>query len=52
VLGDDVDEGMTQARLWFVEAARVGLVVALDLLGVGTPDEMWRDDVPAGETEA
>jgi arginyl-tRNA synthetase len=52
VLGDDVDEGTTQARLWFVEAARVGLVVALDLLGVGAPDEMWRDDVPAGETEA
>jgi len=28
------------------------LVVALDLLGVGAPDEMWRDDVPAGEMEA
>jgi arginyl-tRNA synthetase len=31
---------LTQARLWLVEAARVGLAVGLDLLGVGAPDSM------------
>ena len=34
VVGDDVAPELTQARLWLVEAARVGLVVGLDLLGV------------------
>jgi arginyl-tRNA synthetase len=31
---------LTQARLWLVEVARVGLAVGLDLLGVGAPDSM------------
>jgi arginyl-tRNA synthetase len=40
VMGDDVPPELTQARLWLVEAARVGLAIGLDLLGVGAPDEM------------
>ena len=51
VLGDGVDLELSVARLWLVEAVRVGLAVALDLLGVGAPTEMWRDDAgdPVGE---
>ncbi len=37
---DVVDHDLTQARLWLVEAARVGLAVALDLLGVSAPESM------------
>jgi arginyl-tRNA synthetase len=40
VLGPDVSPEVTQARLWLVEAARVGLAVALDLLGVSAPESM------------
>ncbi|MGI9033754.1 MAG: arginine--tRNA ligase [Acidimicrobiales bacterium] len=40
ILSPDVDPGLAQARLWLVEAARVGLAVALDLLGVAAPDSM------------
>jgi arginyl-tRNA synthetase len=40
VMGEDVPPALTQARLWLVEAARVGLAIGLDLLGVGAPDEM------------
>lgn len=40
VVADDVPPPLTQARLWLVEAARIGLVVALDLLGVAAPDQM------------
>ncbi len=43
VMGEDVDAGVTAARLWLTEAVRVGLAVALDLLGVDAPEEMWRD---------
>ena len=32
--------GLTQARLWLVDATRVGLAVALDLLGVTAPESM------------
>ncbi len=39
----------TRARLWLVEGVRIGLAVALDLLGVSAPTEMWRDD---GDGEA
>ncbi len=42
VLTDDA--ALTQARLWLAEAARIGLVNALGLLGVGAPDEMRRSD--------
>jgi arginyl-tRNA synthetase len=40
VVADDVAPELSQARLWLVEAARIGLVVALDLLGVAAPDQM------------
>ena len=40
VMGDGVSAELTQARLWLVESARVGLAIGLDLLGVGAPDEM------------
>ncbi|MGO8875702.1 MAG: arginine--tRNA ligase [Acidimicrobiales bacterium] len=40
VMGEGVAPELTQARLWLVEAARVGLAIGLDLLGVGAPDEM------------
>ena len=40
ILGDDVPAATTQARLWLVEAARIGLAVGLDLLGVAAPESM------------
>jgi arginyl-tRNA synthetase len=40
ILGDDVSAGETQARLWLVEATRVGLSIALSLLGVSAPEQM------------
>ncbi|HEX5366459.1 MAG TPA: arginine--tRNA ligase [Acidimicrobiales bacterium] len=40
VLGDDVPDEASQARLWLVEAARIGLAVGLDLLGVAAPESM------------
>ncbi len=40
VLGPDVAPAVTQARLWLVEAARIGFAVALDLLGVHAPESM------------
>jgi arginyl-tRNA synthetase len=40
VMGTDVPSELTQARLWLVEAARVGLAIGLDLLGVSAPESM------------
>jgi arginyl-tRNA synthetase len=40
VLGDDVSPALTQARLWLVEAAEVGLRIGLDLSGVSAPESM------------
>jgi arginyl-tRNA synthetase len=40
VLGEDVSAELTQARLWLVEAARVGLTIGLQLLGAGAPESM------------
>src|SRR5437764_1311386 len=40
VMGTDVPPELTQARLWVVEASRVGLAIGLDLLGVTAPDSM------------
>ena len=40
VLRDDVGEDLRQARLWLVEAARVGLAVALGILGVSAPERL------------
>jgi arginyl-tRNA synthetase len=40
VVAPSVPPELTQARLWLVEAARVGLVIGLDLLGMSAPDRM------------
>jgi arginyl-tRNA synthetase len=40
VIGTDVPSELTQARLWLVEASRVGLAIGLDLLGVSAPETM------------
>ncbi|MEY2458455.1 MAG: arginyl-tRNA synthetase [Acidimicrobiaceae bacterium] len=40
VIGDGVSPELTQARLWLVEAARIGLAIGLDLLGVSAPESM------------
>ena len=40
VVADDVPAELSHARLWLVEAARIGMVIALDLVGVGAPDQM------------
>lgn len=40
ILREDVEPALTQARLWLVEAARIGLAIGLDLLGVTAPEEM------------
>ena len=40
VLRSDVDPSLAAARLWLTEAARIGLVIALDLLGVSAPERM------------
>jgi arginyl-tRNA synthetase len=40
ILGDEVPADTTQARLWLVEASRVGFAVGLDLLGVAAPESM------------
>jgi len=45
VFGDGMHPSTTQARLWLLEGVRIGLAVAMDLLGVGAPTEMWRDGV-------
>jgi arginyl-tRNA synthetase len=42
VISDDA--ALTQARLWLAEACRIGLAVALAILGVHAPDEMHRLD--------
>jgi len=39
VLGD-VPPELTQARLWLVEAARIGLAIGLGVLGVSAPETM------------
>jgi arginyl-tRNA synthetase len=40
VIGEGVSPELTQARLWLVEASRIGLVVGLGLLGVEAPERM------------
>jgi arginyl-tRNA synthetase len=40
VMGEGIAPQLTQARLWLVEASRVGLAVGLGLLGVGAPETM------------
>ena len=48
VLRSDVDPPLAAARLWLAEAARIGLVIALDLLGVSAPERMDTLPAPAG----
>jgi arginyl-tRNA synthetase len=40
VLRDDVADELQQARLWLVEATRIGIAIGLDLLGVDAPERM------------
>ncbi len=40
VVGDGIDLELTQARLHLVEAARIGLAIGLDLLGVSAPESL------------
>ena len=40
ILADDVDPQLAQARLWLVEATRIGLAIGLGLLGVSAPESM------------
>ncbi|HTN79806.1 MAG TPA: arginine--tRNA ligase [Acidimicrobiales bacterium] len=40
VMGEGISEELTQARLWLVEAVRIGLAIGLDVLGVHAPDTM------------
>jgi arginyl-tRNA synthetase len=40
VISDETPPSLTQARLWLVEAAEVGLAIGLDLLGVSAPESM------------
>ena len=40
VMGEGVSPELTQARLWLVEAVRIGLAIGLDVLGVHAPDSM------------
>ena len=40
VVGPDIEPALTVARLWLVEAARIGLGIGLDLLGVSAPESL------------
>ncbi len=40
MLRDDVADEVRDARLWLVEATRIGLAVALDILGVSAPERL------------
>src|ERR1019366_1097694 len=40
VMGEGIRPELTQARLWLVEAARIGFAIALDVLGVRAPEAM------------
>jgi len=51
VIGNDVPEELTQARLWLIEAARIGLAATLGRLGVSAPQSMWTDDAHDDDSE-
>jgi arginyl-tRNA synthetase len=40
VMGEGVSAELTQARLWLVEAARIGLAIGLQLVGARAPESM------------
>jgi arginyl-tRNA synthetase len=42
------DPGLVQARLWLVEACRIGLADGLGLLGVSAPERMAREPEESG----
>ncbi len=50
VIGDNVSPELTQARLWLIEAARIGLAATLGRLGVSAPESMWSEEVEAAMT--
>ncbi len=54
VLRSDTAEDVRQARFWLVEAARIGLAIGLDLLGVSAPETLEQlerfDDEPGHES--
>ena len=50
VIGDDVSPERTQARLWLIEAARIGLAATLGRLGVSAPESMWSEEAEAAMT--
>jgi arginyl-tRNA synthetase len=52
VLRDGIDPAIRNARLWLVEAVRIGLAIGLDLLGVSAPTHMERLDDTVAEAEA
>ncbi len=47
VIGDGVSPERMQARLWLIEAARIGLAATLGRLGVSAPESMWSEEVEA-----
>jgi arginyl-tRNA synthetase len=47
VMGDGIAPALTQARLWVVEAARIGLVIGLEVVGVSAPVAMDQRDAVA-----
>ena len=47
VVGDGVSPELTQARLWLIEAARIGLAATLGRLGVSAPESMWSHEAEA-----
>jgi arginyl-tRNA synthetase len=50
VLRSDTPEDVRQARFWLVEAARIGLAIGLDLLGVSAPEQLDKLDTEADVT--
>jgi arginyl-tRNA synthetase len=40
VLGEGISAELTQARLWLVDGAEIGLAIGLDLLGASAPESM------------
>ena len=47
VMGDNIAPALTQARLWLVAAAGIGLEIGLGLLGLDAPEAMLSSDHPA-----
>ena len=47
VIGDGVSLELTQARLWLIESARIGLAATLGRLGVSAPESMWSEAAEA-----